>query len=201
VKRLPDFDELVGGEELSPEERERLRRAHELLLAAGPPPELPDTLARPPAVRGAVAWLPRRRRAALALVAAALAAAAFGGGYLLGDRGGGDQEQFAVPMRGTKLAPRAAASLLVFAKDESGNWPMLMKVRGLSALPEGGYYELYLTRRGKIGPECGTFRVHGGTTEVRLNAPYKLKRFDGWVVTRHVAGDHRAGAGPILLTT
>ena len=35
----PDFDELSAATS-TPEERARLRRAHDLLLAAGPPPEL-----------------------------------------------------------------------------------------------------------------------------------------------------------------
>ena len=34
-----DFDELVGGD-LTPAERERLRGVHDLLVQAGPPPEL-----------------------------------------------------------------------------------------------------------------------------------------------------------------
>ena len=42
----PDFDELVGND-LGSEERDRLRRAHELLVAAGPLPELPPSLADP----------------------------------------------------------------------------------------------------------------------------------------------------------
>jgi len=37
--RVPDFDELVGGD-VTGDERERLRRAHELLVHTGPPPEL-----------------------------------------------------------------------------------------------------------------------------------------------------------------
>ena len=39
MTRYPDFDDLIGGD-VPAEERERLRRAHELLVEAGPPPEL-----------------------------------------------------------------------------------------------------------------------------------------------------------------
>ena len=79
---------------------------------------------------------------------------------------------------------------------------MLMRVRGLKPLPKGGYYELFLTRNGKLGPACGTFRVHDGTTEVPLNAPYRLKRFNGWVVTCTVTaararGHERAAADDV----
>src|SRR5207247_10419638 len=80
-RRVPltrDFDELVG--DLEPEQRERLRRAHELLLAAGPLPELPPSLADPQSQAEAeiVPFFNRRRTASVALLAAAAAAAAFG---------------------------------------------------------------------------------------------------------------------------
>ena len=39
MTRGPDFDQLVG-HEVGREERERLQRVHELLVEAGPPPEL-----------------------------------------------------------------------------------------------------------------------------------------------------------------
>jgi hypothetical protein len=201
VSRPPDFDELVGGEELSLEERARLQLAHDLLVRAGPPPELPPALAEPPATGATVRFLPRRRRIATLLVAAALLLVAFGGGYLVAHHGRGSSSAvaFTVKMHGTSRAPGAVASLQVLEIDEAGNWPMLMRVRGLKALPRNGYYELFLTRNGKLGPPCGTFRVHDGTTEVPLNAPYRLKRFDGWVVTRHVPG--RSVANEPLLTT
>ncbi len=77
MSRAPDFDELLGGEELTPNERERLRLAHDLLVQAGPPEELPPALADPPETRARVTLLPRRRRTALALIAAGAAAAAF----------------------------------------------------------------------------------------------------------------------------
>jgi len=41
--RAPDFDELIDGE-IDGAERERLRRMHELVLRAGPPPELSPQL-------------------------------------------------------------------------------------------------------------------------------------------------------------
>ena len=200
MSRPPDFDELFGGE-LSSEERARLRRAHDLLVRAGPPAELPPALAEPPQTGATVRFLPRRRRIAALLVAAALLLVAFGGGYLVAHHGRGSSPAvaFTVKMHGTARAPEAVASLQVLEKDEAGNWPMLIRVRGLEQLPKGAYYELFLTRKGKLGPACGTFRVHGGTTEVPLNAPYRLKQFDGWVVTRHVDGG--AVANVPLLTT
>lgn len=43
-----DFDQLVDLTGLGPEERDRLLRVHELLVAAGPPAELPAGLDHPP---------------------------------------------------------------------------------------------------------------------------------------------------------
>ena len=83
----PDFRELVG-DEGTPEELEQLRRAHDLLIAAGPPPELSPADrrgAQDAAAPGAMA-APAARGAAF-LLAAGVAAAAFGIGFLVGDRG------------------------------------------------------------------------------------------------------------------
>jgi Anti-sigma-K factor rskA len=197
----PDFRDLVG-EDVPAEERERLRHVHEALVAAGPPPDLSPALASPPETGATVRFLPRRRRGALLLLAAALAAAAFGAGYLTGGRTS-DESAFStariVRMHGTKLAPQALASIRLADKDAGGNLPMQVVVRGLPKLPPGGYYELYLTRHGRPIAPCGSFRVHGDTTTVSLNAPYKLKAFDGWVVTRQLRGQHEAGKA--LLTT
>ena len=197
----PDFRDFVG-EEVPEPERERLRAAHEMLVAAGPPPELSPALEEPPAIGGTVTLLPRRRRAALLLLAAALAAAAFGGGYFAGGHGHSPsafKSISAIQMHGTEAAPNALATIELADVDSSGNWPMLVTVQGLPQLPKGGYYELYLTRHGKIAATCGTFTVHPGTTRVRLNAPYKLKAFDGWIVTKHVRGSGES-TRPILTT-
>jgi hypothetical protein len=196
-----DFDELVG-DVTDPGERERLRRTHALLRAAGPPPELPPALRTPPGAppqadvfdfpRG----LPARRWAAYAIAAAAIALAAFGGGYLVAHNG--PEEAFAVdfalPMHGTGAAPDARASLEVGDIDDAGNWPMRMTVRNLPELPATQRYELALTKDGKIAASCGIFSVHGKKTVVYLNAPYKLRQFDEWVITR-------AGSSRILVTT
>ncbi len=192
----PDFDELLGGQELAPEERERLRRVHESLLAAGPPPELPAGLRAPPPEKPANAFplFPKRRLAALVALAAALALVSFGGGYLAGDRTTGLETDRVVQMFGTEGAVAARASLELFEVDASGNWPMLMTIRGLEPLPEGQTYELWLTKGGEPARLCGVFAVHAGATEVWMNAPWKLKSFDGWIVAR-------TGSTEPLLTT
>ena len=75
---------------------------------------------------------------------------------------------------------------------------MRLTVQGLPKLPDGGYYELYITRHGHIAGACGTFNVGGGRTVVRLNAPYDLRRFNGWVVTMERPG---SPAHQVMLTT
>ena len=186
-----DFDALVG-DDLEPTERARLLRVHEMLLEAGPPPELTPHLdvpqAPPPAT---VIPLPRRRRGALLLIAAAFVLAVFGAGWL----GGAHRNTHVVKTVAMTGSAGAHASLAVLRADTAGNWPMVMKISGLAALPAGQTYVLWLTRRGKLEASCGTFTVGEGTTTVSLNAPYKLKEYDGWIVVRS------GTATPLLTTT
>ena len=200
--RPPDFDELVGAD-LAADERARLRGVHDLLVAAGPPAELSPALEGPPSVGGAVHLLPRRRRSAVLLLAAALAAAVFGGGFLAGavtHPSASKSATLVIRMHGTAAVPKARATIALLTADKAGNWPMRFTVLGLPKLPRGGYYELYLTRHGRISAACGTFNVHGGRTTVSLNAPYELKGFDGWVVTRHLPGHPEVSTRPVLTT-
>ena len=178
----PDFNELVGGD-LAGDERERLLRVHELLIAAGPPPELPPQLATAPAEpKATVVPIPRRRWRTASLAAAAVLLLAFGAGWVIGDRRGGDQVERTVAMAGPH---GAKASLDILDADSAGNWPMTMTVSGLPALGRGRTYTLWLTKHRKLDSSCGTFVVEqDGTTTVRLNAPYHLKEYSGWVVVR-----------------
>ena len=198
MSNVPDFDELVG-DDVPAEERARLRRAHDALLRAGPPPELPLSLELPPDPEPRVSFLPQRRRFTLLGLAAALVLVAFGGGWLAGGKGGNFHAAFTRPMHGTALAPAALATIRIADADSAGNWPMRFSVNGLKPLPKGAYYELYLSLHGKPIATCGTFMVHGGTTVVRLNAPYNLRKFDGWLVTRHDSSG--AKDGPAVMTT
>ena len=200
TRRAPDLRDILG-DELSAEERARLKRVHELLVAADAPPELPDSLAKAPSARPEVRFLERRRVAVLAL-AAALAVAAFVGGYLAADDGDAFETTRELAMRPTTEGGRAFATIELGERDPNGNWPMRVTIRGLAPLPEGGYYDMYLTRRGKPVAPCGSFNIETrGTTEIFLNAPYDLKRFAGWVVTRHMPDDPHDRPGTVVLTT
>jgi hypothetical protein len=169
----PDFDALVDGAEIDPRERERLWRAHEALIAAKPPPVPPASLTRPRASR------PRRARSLLLPLAAALAlaGAAFAAGWLAHSDTG--EVAFTLTLHGTALVPNAAAELDVYEIDPAGNWPMELTVGGL---PEG-LYEFVLTLDGRPAASCGAFLVRGKTV-TRLNAPYRLREYDGWAVIR-----------------
>jgi len=197
MTRTPDFEELVGTD-LPAEERERLRRAHELLVQAGPPPELSPSLEQVPRVEEKPPrWFRDRKRRVgrrLVLVTAALASAA-ALGFVLGHSTNPSSisTERVVRLVGTSLRPGASGSLELGKNDGHGNWPMLLRVRGLQALPSGGYYDLYLTKAGKPVVLCGTFNVGSGQTVVRLTAAYDLGHFDsnGWVITRQLPGHHQ----------
>jgi Anti-sigma-K factor rskA len=195
VTRRPDFDDLVGTE-VPAGERERLRRVHDLLVEAGPPPELSPELEAVPWPEDALQPLFGRRKekhwTRRPLVLAAAFASALVLGLLLGQatsNGNSIDVQRTVALQGTALAKSASGKLELGKADKHGNWPMVLHVSNLKKLPEGGYYDLYLTKRGKPVVLCGTFNV-GGKTEVRFTAAYDLQHFDknGWVVTRQPAG-------------
>jgi hypothetical protein len=207
----PDFDAILEG--ASPEERERLRRVHDLLVAAGPPPELPPALTEPPRERrertAILTTVPRRRIGATVTAAIGLAAAAFGIGYLVaaGDEGTGRAEFITVhvvEMKPTAQAREGAAAVLRLGKkEEGGNIPMLLAASGLDPVPEGGYYELWLTK--KVGSKqikevsCGSFIASDRDLSVRMNAPYTLEPgFTGWIITKHLPGER---PDPTLFTT
>ena len=188
------FEDLIDLDDLDEGERERLRRVHELLLEVSPPPEVPGKLRQPPAAEP-VRLLPQRRRFTLALLAAALTAIAFGSGFLLGGRSDDTSAVRNVSLAGVDEGRGGFASIEILEQDEAGNWPMVVRVRGLPASESrDDYYELWLTKDGKLADSCGRFVLHDGITEVTLTVPYGFKRYDGWVVTR------RGSTEPLLST-
>jgi hypothetical protein len=199
------FDDIVGAEGLSGEDEARLRRVHDLLVQAGPPPDLPPALERP-ATPGEdveppeVPVLFRRRRGLAAVLALAAAIAVFAGGYGFGHskaKRAAFETERAVPMSG---AVNTAGVIRLGKADGVGNWPMLVEVTGLPEQADRkAYYELWLTKNDKPVAPCGSFRVHGKTTRVRFTVPYSLRGYDGWVVTAQPAHVHTPGR--VVLTT
>ncbi len=202
MTRPPDFDELIGAD-VARDERERLRRVHELLLEAGPPPEISPEIAYGPTLGTTLSrrGSGRVRRRVLLLAAAVLVLAiAFLGGYLAGNGGGsGLASGTVLKLSGTTVAPAALASLEIEPVDLAGNWPMKLAATGLPKLPAHGYYNVWLMRNGKPYGSCGTFVVAGADRAVTiwLNAPYRLQKGDTWVVTKQLPG--RSDVGPVVL--
>jgi hypothetical protein len=193
MTRRPDFDDLVG-RDVPEEERERLQRTHELLIEAGPPPELSpelDSVPWPDEALGPILGRRRKPPARRPLLAAAALVTAAVVGFLLGQATSTNRSATSIDARGTvqlhgtPLARTAFATLKLGKRDAGGNWPMVLRVKGLPQLPKDGYYDLYLTKDGKPLVSCGTFNVRGETV-VPLWAAYNLERFDpnGWVVVR-----------------
>jgi hypothetical protein len=199
----PRFDELVD-DDLPAEERERLRRAHDALIAAGAPAELSSALRHPPGtpayqdeVRVLPRYYPPKWAAAAALMAAAAAAVSFGIGYLVGkpesDRVVAPQQRIerVVTLRGAEK-PGAVAVVEIGREDDDGNRPMRVIVEGLPQLGGGDYYTLFMTKKGKPVVPCGTLNVQGDgkRTAVRLNSAYELEGFDGLALAEYNAEDH-----------
>jgi hypothetical protein len=193
VSRHPDFHEMVGND-LEPAERERLERVHDMLIAAGPPPELPQELASPPRPEEKLVELARRRLRTGLLLAATIVLAAFAAGYLLGMRGESSSSS-SFPTAETAVLGQSPDRLAVvrFGQvDENGNRPMIVNVDGLDRLKNGDYYTLLMTRNGKPIVTCGTFNVSDeGVTTVRLSVAYDLERFDGLMLARYSAKTHK----------
>lgn len=197
--KQPDFDDLVAGD-VPPEERARLYRTHELLVQAGPPPELSPDLESVPWPDDALQPLFGRRRKQRGrrpvLLAAALATAVVAG-FFVGHATTSDNSSTSinasrtVQLHGTPLAADALATLKLGKPDSAGNWPMVLHVSGLPKLAKGGYYALYLTKGGHPLVSCGTINVSGATS-VRLSAAYVLESFDknGWVIVRQTPANH-----------
>ena len=187
----PDFDDLIG-RDVPPEERARLHRTHELLVQAGPPPELSPE-------QESVPW-PDEALQPLATAAVV--------GFLLGQINTSSPTSIhaerTVQLHGTALAQGALATLKLGKPDSAGNWPMVLEVSGLPKLAKGGYYDLYLTKGGVPLVSCGTINVNGMTSAtVRLSAAYVLEAFDknGWVIVRKTPANHFRPTQVVLSAT
>jgi len=198
VNREPTLDELIGAETTGAE-RQRLQHVHELLLEAGPPPELTPELEAGPNLKLTVGKRRRvvKQRAMLLLAAAVALSLVFLGGYAVGDNRGSSKSAPAVSLKltGTSALPSAAQASLEVWHGRAGNWPMTLTAVGLPKLAPHNYYEVYLIRDGRLSGSCGTFRVTNPkrAVTVTLNSPYTLEKGDSWIVTRPGPGGVEPG--------
>jgi hypothetical protein len=198
-----DFDQLVDLTGVSPEDQARLQRVHDLLVAAGPPAELPSGLAAAPddATDAKVIAFPRRRRTAAAImIAAAVAVACFSGGYVLANQAHHSGID-AIRVVGLSGEQNSLASLRVGAADANGNWPVQLTVKGLPPLHgTDSHYLLMLTHGGKPTWVCGMFKVgDNGATTVSFSVPYRITGQTKWAVTEMTKGTQFPGH--VVMTT
>ena len=198
-----DFEQMVDLAGVSPEDRARMQRMHELLVSAGPPADLPLQLADAPSdVGGAqVIAFPRRRRTAAAIsIAAAVAVACFSGGYVLANQAH-HGSLHAVRVVGLSGEQNSLASLRVGAADANGNWPVQLTVQGLPPLHgTDSHYLLMLTQNGKPTWVCGMFKVgKDGATTVTFSVPYRITGQTKWAVTEMTDG--LKFPGHVVMTT
>ena len=193
------FDDLIGGEGLSAEEEARLRRVHDLLVEAGPPPDLPPALERPAAPGEDVEppEIPvifRRRRGLAGVLALAAALAVFAGGYAFGHSKAPRAafvSQRVVPMHG---ALNTTGVIRLGRSDDVGNWPMA----GRGDRPARAERPAGVLRALAHPERQGGRAVRGVPRQrqddpVRFTVPYSLRGYDGWVVTAQPAHVHDPG--------
>jgi hypothetical protein len=182
------FDELIGAEPAGTE-RERLRSVHDMLVEAGPPPELTPELASGPTLAMTLGRRARaksrRRRMLLPAVAAAMLVVLVVSFATARNSDG----SLAIPLTGTPKAPNAVGTLIVL-KPTKTTQPMKIEVQGLKP----GQYGVYLVHQGRSWEKCGTFVVRdlaGGRT-TSMDSPYRAKPGDTWVVAPLTAKGHGA---------
>ena len=196
---MNDFDELIDAD-VAGEERERLRGVHEMLVEAGPPPELPASLQNvpPPAKVSRLRKQSVPRKIALIAAALVVLGVTFGLGFSYGHSGRATKPFASLELTGTKAAPHAQGTLDV-SPEVSGNWPMTIWVSGLPKVAAPDYYYVWLVRNGKPLAPCGEFLVakSSDSLTLKLSAPYALKPGDTWIVTRKTYS--QPGAGQTVL--
>jgi hypothetical protein len=191
-----DLEQIVDLAGLDPSDQARLRRVHDLLVAVGPPAELPAALLAAPSapVADVVSLTSRRRRpTVVVLLAAAVAAACFGTGYVIANEAHTSSPR-ALEVVSLQGQQNSFASLRVSPADANGNWPVQLTVTGLPQLSNNARYVLMLWKNGKPSSLCGMFEVgKSGATTVAFSVPYAITKSTRFVVTEMVPGVHFPG--------
>lgn len=182
---MTSFDELIGTE---PEgvERAQLQRVHDLLVAAGPPPELTPQLESGPTLAmtlGRVRTMAKKRRRYIPLLAAAVLTLVI----LVAGLASTGSSFKPIPLTGTPNAPGASGVLGILPPTKTTQ-PMQVSVEGL----DPGVYAVYLVHAGRSWEKCGTFTVVKTPVQhpTTINSPYRAKKGDTWYVTRVTGKGH-----------
>jgi len=94
-----------------------------------------------------------------------------------------------VKLAGTNL-DRNARGTLALARRPGRQLADASHATGLRQLPEGGYYDLYLTKGGKPVVLCGSFNVRSGEAIVRFSCGVRPQPLRPGRL-----GDHASAAG------
>jgi hypothetical protein len=186
---VTSFDELIGSE---PEgsERNRLRSVHELLVEAGPPPELTPEIEAGPTLAMTLNRARRAKKAARSrrmlvplIAAAALLTLVIGLASGLGSKG----HYPTIALQGTVFAPNASGALEILRPKAGEKQPMRITVSGLPSSKHSPYV-VYLVRNGHVAAPCGSFAVTDPNRTVTrtLHSPYRLSADDSWIVKGRV---------------
>jgi hypothetical protein len=140
----------------------------------------------------------RRREVAL-LGLVLLGIAIFFTGYATGRHDSTFRTSWFSPLRGTSAASESVGSVQGGPNTPGDNTPLLVTVRGLSILPAGEHYSLYVLSRNHGLIRCGAFGVGEGTTQVKLSYPGLLLKPRGWRIAREPTGV--SGIGKIVART
>jgi hypothetical protein len=175
---MTTFDELIGAEPTGAE-RARLRNVHELLLDAGPPPEIAPELASGPTLEMTLSRARRVGRSRRTIYV--VLAAAFLTLIVALATTGHEKAIVAIPLHGTAAAPGAIGAINVLPAD-GRTQPMRIETEGLAP---GSYAVYLLPRTGNQWDKCGQFTVtaQAGTQAATINSPYLARKNDKWVVT------------------
>ena len=177
--RDPEFDELVG--DARPAERSAARRARAAdrgRPAARAPARAEES---PRAAENVYPLFPRRYRAPRRLSPPLPRRPRSASATSSGARR--PTQERIVGMAAAGGAATLARRWRSSTDDEAGNWPMELTVRGLPRCGVIGVRAV-ADEEGQARRPVRRLPVASDTTEVPLNAPYRLKDYDGWVIVR-----------------
>jgi Anti-sigma-K factor rskA len=152
------------------------------------PARAPDRTAVRRRSRMSVTWQ-------LMAVAAAVIVIALGVVLMTGDDAG--EEEIALPIAGTELAPNASAQAIV---DElAAGVAIRLQVQGLAPAPPGSYYQGWVRSDDGESVSVGTFHLRGGGALVTLWSGVDIDEYQTLTVTLQREGEGAESSGEVVL--